>query len=148
MDKHKLKGIAERKLDHMRHGSFRGGLNHFIETGTINGTFLEALNGLVEECAGEKPDTSENTLPIESVSGRFPEKEALEKEVKMYATSIINETDYNDKRIHLEYAFKAGINYLNEFMNDCPCSLPQCTNCGKQMKIAAYECKCGIVREG
>jgi len=27
-------------------------------------------------------------------------------------------------------------------------SLPICKNCKKTMKIAAYECECGIVREG
>jgi hypothetical protein len=49
MDKNVLKGIAERKLEHMRHGCFRGGLNHFLDTGSINGSFLDALNELAEE---------------------------------------------------------------------------------------------------
>ena len=63
MDKTKLKAIAEKHLDKMRHGSFRGGLNYFIEKGTINGTFLDALNDMVVECVGETSNDA-SALPI------------------------------------------------------------------------------------
>ena len=68
MDKHELKGIAERKLDHMRFGCFRGSLNHFLETGTINGSFLEAINSLITECEGKDVSTSEKDLRVCNVS--------------------------------------------------------------------------------
>lgn len=56
-------------------------------------------------------------LDLHSVNSRFPEKEELEKECELYMDSIIKETDYRDRPIHIKYAFKAGINYLNEFLN-------------------------------
>lgn len=54
MDKNLLKGIAERKLEHMRRGLWKGSLDHFVSTGVINGSFLDALNDLVDEIVSSK----------------------------------------------------------------------------------------------
>lgn len=92
MEINKLKGIAERKLDHMRHGCFRGSLNHFIETGIINGSFLEAINSLITECEGKSDSTSEKDLRVCEVNGWLSCSESL-PEAKQYKSGIIPNED-------------------------------------------------------
>lgn len=79
------------------------------------------LNQMLENaCDGKQPSSvpqANELLPL--VSARFPKKEQLEKEATEYMTSVIKETDYRDRPIHLIHAFKAGINYLNEYLNGC-----------------------------
>lgn len=109
MEINKLKGITERKLEHMRYGCFRGSLNHFLETGTINGSFLEAMNSLITECEGETVRTSEKDLRVCEVIASaffkvtFSYKQGnprggipyWKEEVKVYEAS--NENELNTK---------------------------------------------------
>ena len=49
----------------------------------------------------------------------IPEKDEMESECETYIDSVCDETDYNDAKIHLRYAFKAGFNYLLNKLNGC-----------------------------
>lgn len=64
-DKHAFRGIAERKLEHMRKGKFKADIMHYIDTGIINKSFLDALNSIVTECeANQQNYTKENEFPV------------------------------------------------------------------------------------
>ena len=82
------------------------------------GNFEKACKQDALKQANEQPkQPQEQALPLNSVMPCLPTVKEMINESKLYATTIINETDYTDKRIHLEYAFKNGYNYLYEFLN-------------------------------
>jgi hypothetical protein len=74
------------------------------------------FEGLIERLELYEKAVKNNAV-LPHVNARFPEKEDLESECTAYMDSVIKETDYSDRPIHLKYAFKAGVNYLNEILN-------------------------------
>lgn len=52
---------------------------------------------------------------------------------------------YNEASVGKE---PSSVPQANELLPHVSIMLPKCTNCGNIMKVAAYECKCGIVKEG
>jgi hypothetical protein len=69
-----------------------------------------------------------------------------EKEFRADHPETIGETD---KELDLDnYKDWAELKIEKLFsMHFVSISLPECTNCGKRMKLAAYQCRCGMVKE-
>lgn len=82
---------------------------------TLYNTTANNLNS-IDRAIGELSDENSG-LHKHFVNARIPDKEEIERVCTEYMDSIIKETDYRDRPIYLKYAFKAGVNYLNEFLD-------------------------------
>jgi hypothetical protein len=70
MEKDQIKKIAEKHLANLTYGTGESSWNYFKETLNLNGSALSAIEQIVNECGSQKPETSDEALPIADVVER------------------------------------------------------------------------------